>query len=685
MAAPLLRDQPLSSLLNAKQCIEFTVLVAKSTSRMRSAITDTFNASQSPSPAPWEKEANGSSRTSENPNLKTDTATTRVNEEAARRQIRLEEELSEPKLRRLKAAAIIHFDRWRDSVTMRVGEIIKPEQEAAQAVPSPDASLKAESTTTNPPKPQTAQGIRANEALARLYPPISTSLASLPLETRKLIIHSTLLLLLSLEHYTSYPRTLLLRLTSSLDVPIHSLNVSEVKTARGLLEAAEAMSGAAEAAARAESSKNARRWKVGFATVAGAALIGVTGGLAAPLVAAGIGGVLGGVGLGGTLVGGILTTLTGSGVLVGSLFGAYGGRMTGQMMDAYAKEVQDFAFIPVRDGSTSAESAQKNRRLRVTVGVSGWLENGSEVVSPWRGVGGATEVYALRWELDALLELGSALHTMVTSFGMSFVAIELLKRTVLASLWAALWPFSLLRLARLVDNPFSIARVRSEKAGEVLADALLNRAQGERPVTLIGYSLGARLIYSCLLSLAERRAFGVVENVVLMGSPIPSTAAEWRAMRTVVTGRMVNVYSANDYILAFLYRTSSIQRGVAGLQAVEGVAGVENVDVSERVSGHLRYRYLVGSILQQIGWESIDAKEVAREQLAVELMAEREAAEQGEAGEKKREELVVEEADGGTRGVADDADWEALVREAKREAGESLGSGMGEGTKTSSL
>lgn len=212
----------------------------------------------------------------------------------------------------------------------------------------------------------------------------------------------------------------------------------------------------------------------------------------------------------------------------------------------------------------------------------------------------------------------------------------------------------------------------------MLADALINRAQGERPVTLLGYSLGARVIYSCLMSLAERRAFGIVENVVLMGSPIPSTAADWRVMRTVVTGRMVNVYSENDYILAFLYRTSSIQRGVAGLQPIENIAGVENVDVSEQVSGHLRYRYMVGSILQQIGWESIDTKEVVREQQVLKLMVEQEASEQKEAVEKKHEETgldeeqITEEAAKGAKVIGNEADWEAMIQEAKMEAMESM-------------
>ena len=174
------------------------------------------------------------------------------------------------------------------------------------------------------------------------------------------------------------------------------------------------------------------------------------------------------------------------------------------------------------------------------------------------------------------------------------------------------------------DNPFSVAKSRAEKAGTVLADALVNRAQGERPVNLIGYSLGARVIYACLLSLVARKAFGLIDSVVLIGAPIPSDGADWRAMRSVVSARLVNVYSENDYVLGFLYRTSSIQLGVAGLQRVEGVMGVENVDVSDTVSGHLRYRYLLGAILRKIGFEDLDLHEIEREAEAFKHMEEEE-------------------------------------------------------------
>ena len=150
------------------------------------------------------------------------------------------------------------------------------------------------------------------------------------------------------------------------------------------------------------------------------------------------------------------------------------------------------------------------------------------------------------------------MEAVAKSAAWSVAEKEIIARTIFANLMNALWPVAVLKISKVVDNPFSVAKNRADKAGLVLADALINKAQGERPITLVGYSLGARLIHSCLMSLAERRAFGLVESVVLIGTPAPSDADVWRATRSVVASRLVNVYSENDYILAFLYRTSSI-------------------------------------------------------------------------------------------------------------------------------
>jgi len=208
----------------------------------------------------------------------------------------------------------------------------------------------------------------------------------------------------------------------------------------------------------------------------------------------------------------------------------------------------------------------------------------------------------------------------------------------------------------VVDNPFSIAKIRSDKAGQVLADALINKVQGERPVTIIAYSLGARVIYSCLNTLAERKAFGLVENVVLLGSPTPSDSIAWRRMRSVCAGRVVNVYSSKDYLLAFLYRSASLQLGVSGLQPVEDVMGVENVDVSELVDGHTKYRYLTGTILKKIGFEDLDLEEVEKQEHVLRIEEKKEEEERkknmqgGEGDEKQMAEEVERKKQEGMMG-----------------------------------
>ncbi|KAF7889706.1 uncharacterized protein EAF02_002121 [Botrytis sinoallii] len=629
-------EHDLSTMLEIEERVDLTLLIANITEVMQKQISDTFDASITTGEAPSKALEVGD----KNPNTDDSQSNEESEEEEKARNLRekREKELSAPKMLDLKRDALKFFQEWQESVISRIGSVVNNPKEVtedqkkkanANATPDADSKTKVVKQTTNV--------VEADAALVELYPPTSTALYSLQEEKRVMLLHAMLLLLLSLEHYTAHSRILLLHIASSLHLPLHTLSETEVKVAQGLLEAAKKMSGNEETQKRSEENKVARRWKVGLAGVAGAAIVGVTGGLAAPLVAGALGTVMGGLGLGATTAAGLLGALAESGAIVGSLFGAYGASMTGKMMDSYAKEVSDFAFLPLRGSlhqKSVKELAAKDRRLRVTIGVSGWLTQKEDVITPWRVLGHQSEVFALRYELEALSKLGTSLESVVKSAAWSLAKKEIIARTIFASLMTALWPLGLLKISKVVDNPFSVAKNRADKAGLVLADALINKAQGERPVTLIGYSLGARLIYSCLMSLAERRAFGLVESAVLIGAPAPSDAAAWRAMRSVVSGRLVNVYSENDYILAFLYRTSSIQFGVAGLQPAQDVKGIENVNVSEMVSGHLRYQYLVGTILEKIGWEDIDVEEVAKEEETLELLDEREKREDEEMERK---------------------------------------------------
>jgi uncharacterized protein DUF726 len=535
----------------------------------------------------------------------------------------------------IRNAALHHFDDWRKEVLKKLKEITSTHDdkkilEARRQRQEEVAKMRKDQSDSS--NDASAAGTTENSAshnatdvaiLQQHYRPVSTRLTTVPIEDRRELLSCMLLIMLSTGSYSAYSRTLALHLTSSLELPLAVLITEETEIAKYLVEASTAkgkdgtpaknaaaastMSADAEAEKRRKENQTSRFWKVGLASVAGAAVIGVTGGLAAPIVAGALGGIMGSVGLGG--VASFLGIFWANGALVGTLFGAYGAKMTGEMMDAYAKEVNDFKFIPLKgpqtEGKEDSPADKQTRRLRVTIGINGWLRDEQDVTKPWEVLGDESEVFALRYEMKALIELGNCLDSLVSDYAWKYVKSEILKRTVLASVQAIMWPVYLLKTASNIDNPFNLARNRSEKTGRVLADALINRAQGERPVTLVGYSLGARAIHSCLRTLAERRAFGLVDNVVLIGAPTPSDTEHWALLRSVVAGRVFNVYSENDYILGFLYRATSLQFGIAGLQPVKGVPGLENLDLSDEVAGHLRYPGLIAQILTRCGFPDV--------------------------------------------------------------------------------
>lgn len=114
-------------------------------------------------------------------------------------------------------------------------------------------------------------------------------------------------------------------------------------------------------------------------------------------------------------------------------------------------------------------------------------------------------------------------------------------------------PIVLTKLSYLIDNPWNVSLARAELAGLILADSLIDRNLGVRPTTLVGFSLGSRVIFYCLQELARRGAYGLVQNVFLFGSPIVAKKDEYLKARTVVAGRFVNGYATNDWILGMSF------------------------------------------------------------------------------------------------------------------------------------
>ncbi len=164
-------------------------------------------------------------------------------------------------------------------------------------------------------------------------------------------------------------------------------------------------------------------------------------------------------------------------------------------------------------------------------------------------------------------------------------------------------PVVLTKLAYLIDNPWAVSLDRATMAGLILADSLADRNLGTRPVTLVGYSLGSRVIFSCLQELAKKGAIGLIQNVYLFGSPVVVRHDEYLRARTVVSGRFVNGYNRNDWILGYLFRlTNGGIRCIGGLAPVDGIPGIENMDCSEIVVGHMDYRQAMPRLLRESGW-----------------------------------------------------------------------------------
>lgn len=164
-------------------------------------------------------------------------------------------------------------------------------------------------------------------------------------------------------------------------------------------------------------------------------------------------------------------------------------------------------------------------------------------------------------------------------------------------------PVVLTKLSYLIDNPWAVSLDRATMAGLILADSLMDRNLGTRPVTLVGYSLGSRVIFSCLQELARKGAFGLVQNVYLFGSPMVVKHDEYMRARAVVSGRFVNGYNRNDWILGYLFRlTNGGIRRIAGLGAIHGVPGIENMDLTDHVVGHMDYRTAMPRLLRECGW-----------------------------------------------------------------------------------
>ena len=365
------------------------------------------------------------------------------------------------------------------------------------------------------------------------------------------------------------------------------------------------------------------RAKIGAATVGGAALLAITGGLALPAISAAVATV--GISLSSIGLGAVGSVLVGGSVLLGSLgvaggmivFGGVGAGLAGFKLSKRWGELDtdDFRFTRIirrKNKKQTEEEILSSDALEIVVCVSGYLRTSRDYHDPWRCVrrynDGLADAYSLHWERKNLLSLGTVLIKMVASEVAGTLTSIWLNATLGAVAAPVTFPVMIITSMGDLDNSWLVVRDRAYQCGEALAYSITNEELiGLRPVTLIGYSMGALAIFSCLQQLALNGHINRVQNVVLMGSPIPATFAfenqrlPWKQARSAVSGRFINCYNGKDALLGFLCRYVEWGITIAGLSPVNE-EGVENVDVGHIVAGHSDYPGKTREILEAVGF-----------------------------------------------------------------------------------
>lgn len=297
-----------------------------------------------------------------------------------------------------------------------------------------------------------------------------------------------------------------------------------------------------------------------------------------------------------TLGGGALAAggagMAGGVAVVTAAGSALGGRYGAVISNSYYGDIDGFEIIKIQQGkkpSIICIDGFLNEKAKEAP--SKWLEDLSEIYPE-------NEIFYVKWESKRLQDIASS----VSGFGCEEVVKKGLwgmaksaSKTAATKIAPVGIAFQALGLA---TNPWSVAGVKAYQTGALLADII---ARTDKEYILIGHSLGARVIYSCLASL-ETKDETFIKNVHLLGGAVNnncssdedcSDAVNWSSIDNAVSGNIHNYFSSNDSVLKYLY---TLGEGVKfdigspiGRNKIENPK-INNHDVSDYVSGHTKYK-----------------------------------------------------------------------------------------------
>lgn len=123
---------------------------------------------------------------------------------------------------------------------------------------------------------------------------------------------------------------------------------------------------------------------------------------------------------------------------------------------------------------------------------------------------------------------------------------------------------------------------RARCVGERYLENLIYCYVKEASVSLIGHSLGARIIFFGTRNWSKDSPH-VLKNVFLMGGAVPKSR-DWDGVASKLNGKLFNIYNSRDSTLKLGYRTSSLGLNPCGLKPIDKYhPRISNFDVTSWV------------------------------------------------------------------------------------------------------
>jgi len=324
----------------------------------------------------------------------------------------------------------------------------------------------------------------------------------------------------------------------------------------------------------------------------GTSLLGYSGAIATNVGLATLGG--GALATGGIGMAGGVSVLTATGGALGGIYGAV-------ISNSYYGDIDGFDIEKIKNIEKSEEPIvicidgflTQDDKLSSDI----WVEQLSKHYSK-------NTIYHVKWESKRLRDLAS---TFSSSLGKEALKQGALTAALSASKVAAkkVVPLGMaIQALGLATNPWSVASIKAYQTGALLADII---ARTDKKYILIGHSLGARVIYSCLASLNTKDK-KYIKDVHLLGGAVDNNCKDndnrvnWDKVHNAVTDNIYNYFSENDTVLQILYK---VGEGIKfefgepiGRNKIDN-KNIENIDVSNCIKGHTEYKKNLESILNR--------------------------------------------------------------------------------------